>query len=102
MTLFLRNNLYFRTKNSSMTPFLVSSYFATHPVTLLQILGGPMHGPFPTTTFGGNCAPVPPKSPPVHTSPPIFWKNVIRTLHYGCLQVVLSLHFRQSTFQMLK
>ena len=53
MTLLLTKNLDFRTKNSSFTPFLVSSYFASHPITvLLKILEGPIHGPSPTSDFG--------------------------------------------------
>jgi len=40
----------FRTKNSFMTPFLLSSYFHTQLITLLhEILGGRMHGPSPTS-----------------------------------------------------
>src|SRR6218665_3660713 len=31
--LFLSQNLYFITKHSFLTPFLVSSYFSTHPIT---------------------------------------------------------------------
>jgi len=45
---------YFR-KKSFIAPFLVSSYFATHPITLLlEILGGRMHGPSPTSNFLGT------------------------------------------------
>ena len=45
MTLFLTKNFDFR-KNSSLRPFLVSSYFTLHAITvLLNILGGQMHGP---------------------------------------------------------
>src|SRR6218665_1588886 len=46
MTLFLTKNLQFRTKHSSSTLVLVSSYFASHPITvglLLKILGRQMH-----------------------------------------------------------
>src|SRR6218665_1199746 len=51
-TLFVPKTLYFRTKHSFMTPFLVSSYFATHPITrLLKILGGRMHGPSPSSNL---------------------------------------------------
>src|SRR6218665_306079 len=58
-------HLYFR-KNSSSHLFLLSSYFHTHPVTLLpQILGGRMHGPSPRLTFWGNGPPSPPMSPPM-------------------------------------
>src|SRR6218665_3022059 len=48
MRLFLTENLDFRTENSSLRPFLVFSYFASHPITvglLLKILEGRMHGP---------------------------------------------------------
>src|SRR6218665_724567 len=35
------------------TFFLLSSYFHTHPITLLlEIFGGRMHGPSPTSNFG--------------------------------------------------
>src|SRR6218665_3332130 len=60
MTLFLPNILYFRTKHSFMTLFLVSSYFVTHPTLILEILGGRMHGPSPTSNFLGAVPPVPP------------------------------------------
>src|SRR6218665_247102 len=43
--------------------FSLCSYFHAHPTTLLlKILGGPMHGPSPTSNFGG---PVPLRSPPL-------------------------------------
>src|SRR6218665_3006695 len=68
MTLFLTKILYFRTINSSMTPFLVSSYFATHPITLLlEIFGGPDAWDVPSPQIlGGDRPPVSPKSPPIH------------------------------------
>ena len=70
MTPFLTKNLYFRTKNSFMSHFLGTSYFPAHPITLLlQILEGRMHGPSPTSNFGGTVPPVPPKSPPVGQKP---------------------------------
>jgi len=48
-----------------MTPFLVSSYFATHPITLLlEILGGRMHWPSPHLKFWRDR---PHKSPPMPT-----------------------------------
>src|SRR6218665_1795603 len=35
--------------------FLLCSIFRAHPTTLLlKILGGPMHGPSPTSNFGGT------------------------------------------------
>ena len=41
------------------TFLLLYSYFHTHPTTLLlKILGGPMHGPSPTSNLGGP-SPVP-------------------------------------------
>ena len=44
---------------------LVSSYFASHPITLvLKILGDGCMGRPPTSNFGGR-PPSPPKSPPV-------------------------------------
>ena len=40
--------------------FLLFSYFPAHPTTLLlKILGGRMHGPSPTSNFGGTVPPVP-------------------------------------------
>jgi len=43
-----------------MTPFLLCSYFPTHPTTLLlKILGGRMHGPSPHLKFFGDRPPVP-------------------------------------------
>ena len=64
MTLFLTKSLYFITKNSFISPFLVS--FPGHPLTLLlQILGGRMHGPFPYLKFWGRPSPQSPKSPPM-------------------------------------
>src|SRR6218665_1245509 len=40
--------------------FSLCSYFHAHPTTLLlKILGGPMHGPSPTSNFGGTVPPVP-------------------------------------------
>src|SRR6218665_1639422 len=56
--------------------FSLCSYFHAHPTTLLlQILGGPMHGPSPHLKFWGGrppppplsitAPPVPPKSPPL-------------------------------------
>src|SRR6218665_1981885 len=42
------------------TIFLVSSYFASHPITvLLKILGGRMYGPSPTSHLGVDRPPVP-------------------------------------------
>src|SRR6218665_3777540 len=49
--------------------FLLCSYFHAHPTTLLlQILGGPMHGPSPHLKFfWGDRPPSPPRSPPLHS-----------------------------------
>src|SRR6218665_1168239 len=56
---FLTKNLDFRQKYSSLTPFLVSPYNASHPVTaLLKILGGRMHGP-PPPQIGDGPSPFP-------------------------------------------
>src|SRR6218665_828965 len=42
------------------TPFLLFSYFRAYLTTLLlKILGGRMHGPSPTSNFGGTVPPVP-------------------------------------------
>src|SRR6218665_2353750 len=47
-------------------PVLLCSYFRAHPTTLLlKIFGGRMHGPTPTSSFGGTAPPVPPRSPPL-------------------------------------
>ena len=47
--------------------FLVSSYFASHPITvLLKILGGRMHGPSPTSNVFWGSSPSIPKSPPMY------------------------------------
>ena len=66
MTLFLTKNLYFRTKHSSMT-LLVSSYFASHPITVLLEFSkywgdGRIIRPHTSNFFLGTIAP---KSPPV-------------------------------------
>jgi len=48
--------------------FLVCSYFATHPITLLlEILGDGCVGRPPTSNFGGPSLPVPPKFLPMTT-----------------------------------
>src|SRR6218665_1149848 len=70
MTLFLTKILTkildFTTKNSSLTPFPVSSYFVSHPTTLLlKILGGRIHGPSHRPHILGGPSPSPPKSPPM-------------------------------------
>src|SRR6218665_578889 len=55
MTLFLTRKTSASDKISIVTPFLLSSYFHTHRITLLlQILGGRMHGPSLTSSFLGN------------------------------------------------
>ena len=64
MTLFLTKNFYFRTKKFLHYTFLVTSYFATHPITLLQLLGRRMHGPSSQLKFFGGTVPQSlPKSP---------------------------------------
>src|SRR6218665_3824426 len=68
--LFLTKSLNFRQKYSSLTLFLVSSYFSSHPITvLLKILGGRMHGPSATSNFEGTVPPVPPRPPPMSHTP---------------------------------
>ena len=64
MALFLTKNLYFRTKNSFMTPFLLSSYFHTHPIItlLLEILGGGCIGHHPLLKFLKGTVPQSPLS----------------------------------------
>src|SRR6218665_3172933 len=51
------------------TFFLLCSYFRAHPTTLLQNIGGGgrMHGPSPTSIFGGRPS-SPPRSPPLQTT----------------------------------
>src|SRR6218665_1779131 len=56
---------YFTKEFLDNTSFLLYSYFRVHPTTLFQkILGGRMHGPSPSSNFGGT---VTPRSPPLHT-----------------------------------
>ena len=46
--------------NSLMTPFLLYYYCRVHQTTLLlKILGGQIHGPSPTSNFGGDRLPSP-------------------------------------------
>ena len=76
--------------------FLVSSYFTTHPITLLlEILGGRMHGPSPNLHFGGRPS-SPPKSPPVHlythTQLPD-WSNETDLLSATRLRITLIIFF---------
>jgi len=61
MTIFLTKNLDFKTKNSSLKPFLFTPYFASHQIkVLLKILVGRMHGPSPHLKyFWGTVPPVP-------------------------------------------
>ena len=67
MALFFTKNLYFRTKNSFMTPFFTQFVLHTHPITLLfEIWGGRMHGPSPSKICGGP-SPSPLRSPPIQT-----------------------------------
>src|SRR6218665_376129 len=48
------------------TFFLLFSYFRAYPTTLLlKILGGRMHGPPPSSNFGGTVPPSPPRFPPL-------------------------------------
>ena len=68
MTLFLKKNLYFRTNKSSLAPFLVTSYFATHPITSQNIGEGACMDCMDRLSpqiLEGNVPPVPPKTPPV-------------------------------------
>ena len=51
--LFLPASSYFTTRNSSSRPLSVSSYFASHPITVgSQNIGGRMHGQSPIPNFG--------------------------------------------------
>jgi len=48
--------------------FLVTSYFPTHPLTLLlQVLGGRLHGRPPPLILEGTLPQSPPKSPPMRS-----------------------------------
>ena len=66
---FLDQKSRFQTKNiPPWHHFLVSSYFASHLITvglLLKILGGRMHGPSPHLGFCAPSLQSPPKSPPM-------------------------------------
>src|SRR6218665_1923952 len=58
---FIDQNLDFTTKNSSLIPFLVSSWFASHPITaLLKILGDECMGRPLNFTFWEYRPPSPP------------------------------------------
>jgi len=50
-----------------MTPFFyyVRAFARIRQTLLLKILGGRMHGPSPTSNFGGDRPPVSPRSPPM-------------------------------------
>src|SRR6218665_997040 len=49
-----------------MPPYLLISYFHTHPITLLlEILGGRMHRPSPPQILGDRPSSPPSKSPPM-------------------------------------
>src|SRR6218665_2987557 len=66
-------------KISVMTPFKLCSCFNAHPTTLLlKILGeGRMHGPSPTSSFGGT---VPQSPPPVYIEGPLLLFKTSRWL----------------------
>jgi len=62
MALLFMKNLYFRKKNSFMTPFFTQFVFHTHSITLLlEILGGTDAWAVPhTSNFWGTVPPVSP------------------------------------------
>jgi len=66
MVLFFTKNLYFRSKNSFMTPFF-TQFVLSHASdnTTSRNIGGTGAWAVPTTNFGGDR---PPKSPPMHPS----------------------------------
>src|SRR6218665_1066665 len=60
--------LYMTISSQENHHFSLFSYFRAHPTTLLlKILGGRMHGPSPTSNFGGTVPPSPPRFPPLGT-----------------------------------
>jgi len=60
MALSSREKPLFHKKTSFMTPFLLNSYFRTHPTTLLlKILGGLMLGPPRPQNFWSDGPPAP-------------------------------------------
>jgi len=66
VTLSSQEQLLFRKRIPLWHLLLLCSYFRAHPTTLLlKILVGRMHGPCPTSKFGGDRPPVPPRSPPL-------------------------------------
>src|SRR6218665_28233 len=69
MTVFLTKDLYFIKKiYRPISPFLVTSYFSAHPLTiLLQILGDECTG-VPHLKFWGPSPQYPTKSPPMMLS----------------------------------
>jgi len=73
-----------------MIPFLVSSYFATHPITLLiEILKGCMHGPSPHLKFLGPSPLSSSQSPPMVACMIIVSYIFILVLYVG---ISLNLH----------
>src|SRR6218665_92320 len=89
MAIFFTKNLYFR-KKSFISPFY-STYFNTHPITLLlEILGGQMHGPSPPQILGG-----PPPSPPLSLRP---WSRS-KQAHVENLKCVLESYYALRVFE---
>jgi len=73
---FLTKTFSFTTQNSSWRPFLVSSYFASHPITVvLEILGGWMA--VSHLKFWGTVSPVSPKSPPMGVTNEVYERKML-------------------------
>src|SRR6218665_3384560 len=73
--------------NSLLTPFLLFSRFHAHPTnTTSQNIGGRMHGPSPTSNFGGTVLPVLPRSPPMIVA---YWCSKLTTssIEHQCVVV---------------
>ena len=66
--------------------FLLTLYFHTHPLTLLlEILGGQIHGPSPTSNYGGTVPSSPPKYPALITV-----EDAFNTLHVKLIKTALN------------
>src|SRR6218665_2023991 len=77
--------------------FSLCSYFHAHPTTLLlKILGGPMHGPSPTSNFWGDRPPSPPRSPPLGISRTVGGRGGCCRWHETacrrCWELIASMH----------
>jgi len=83
--LLLTKNLNFRQKYSSLTPFLSQfvRFITFHNSTFQNIGGWWMHGPSPTSNFGGPSPQFPLKSPPMTARiPPMTSRRYASLLFY--------------------